>query len=381
MSVSDLFLSVRLRLVLGATLSLLLSLGLTLSCAPSSDGGDDGGVSDAGAEEADGGDAGDDPRDMCVDLDPVLGSLTLADGFSIIESAPLPAGIAALHAHEEDDGWRLFAVDFLQDAVVDLGRWPELSPSPAKRFDVLPPDLDDDGAMVSWFLASDGARLVTGYTGTFDPEALVAPGAIALYDLTPGVAEPLTFLEAANNYAATFVGDALVLNASSLDDVEEGTAIYGLTDSARVLARYEDPTSTYGGPLIATADDGLVVGGYDANTGLQRLHWIAPEDVSAALVGEPLALVQAEEVLAAPALTAARFGSDLAYAHGDYFNPFEGVRRVSLGEGARGAIVDVLTAEDGCTSVDLLAPLGDDLLVSVSDDEGGLRLVRIREDG
>lgn len=382
MSFLDLSLRVRHALARGV-LSLGLFFGLAASCAP--DGGDgDGGATDAATDERDAGDdAGDDAGvDPCEGLDPVLGSLTLADGYSIVDSAPLPAGIGALRVVEEGAGRRLFGVDVAADAVVDLGLWPDLAATPTKLFDVLPPDLDDEGAMVSWFLAYDGTRLATGYTGSFDTETFVAPGAIALYDLTPGAADPLTFVDAANNYAAEFVGDTLALNASSLGALDEGTAIYALADAPRVLARYEDPTSTFGGPMVATKDGGLVVGGYVSATGQQHFFTLSADDVDAALAGEPVALADAEAVLAAPALAAARFGDDLAYVHGDFFNPLEGVRRVSLGAGAERTPTDVLTpwAAD-CSTVDLLAPLDDDLLVSVDDDEGGLRLLRIREDG
>lgn len=373
-------------------LLLTLSLGLVgaSACSPGtsspedagSDVPADGGEQDDAGEREDAGGAGDPDAGPgpCDDLDPVLGALALADGFTVVEHASLPEGLAAVVVVPEGGERRLFGLDFLENAVVDLGLWPSLSSS-TKLFDVFPPDLEDEGAMVSWFLASDGTRLVSGYTGTFDPEIFVAPGALAIYDPTPGV-EELRFVEAANNYAAAFVGDALVLNASSLGSLDEGMAIYALAGEPRVLARYEDPSSTYGGPLVATADGSLVIGGFDASTGLQHFRWISAADVRTALAEDALALADAEEILAAPALAASRFGDDFAYAHGDVFNPFEGVRRVSLASGDRGAVVDVLTATSTCSAVavEILAPLDDDLLVSIRD-EGGLRLVRIREDG
>lgn len=357
-----------------------LCLALASSCAPST-GGDDAGPTDAGADEEDAGD-GDGGSDACADLDPALGSLTLGDGFSVVESVPLPGSVSVLRVVEEGAARRLYGLDTVQNAVVDLGQWPNLAPVPPKVFSVFPPDLDDEGAAVSWFLAHDGTRLAAGYTGSFDTETFLAPGEIALYDLTQGVAEPLTYIGAANNYAAEFVGQTLVLHAATLGALDEGTAIYALDDEEPlVLARYEDPTGTFGGPLVATRGGGLVVSGFVSETGLQHFFLLPAPDVTGALEGEALSLADAEEVLAAPALVAARFGDDLAYVHGDVFSPVEALRRVPLDDGAARDPVDVLTFNDDCTTVELLAPLDDDLLVSVWDAAGGLRLVRIREDG
>lgn len=376
--------------------ALILSFGVGSACAPSS-GGDDGGTPDAAEDLSDTGDAGEtdagdrsdagdtgdagDGGVTCEGLDPVLGSLTLAPGFSVVESVPLQPGIGGLRAVEEGGDQRLFGIDRAQDAVVDLGLWPELSATPSKRFEVLPPDLDDEGAVVGSYVAFDGTRLAAGYTGSFDQTTLVAPGAVAFYDVTPGVADPLRYVESPNNYSADFIGETLVLNAGGLGELSEGTAIYALAGEPRVLARFEDPSSTYGGPLVALPDGSLVVAGYVSETGLQHFYLLPAAELSAALVGDAISLPEADEVLRAPVLAAARFGSDLAYLHGDFFNPVEAVRRVSLGEGAERTPVDVLTFQDDCTEVGRLTALADDLLVGVRDDEGGLRLVRIREDG
>src|SRR5690606_24475212 len=122
-------------------------------------------------------------------------------------SVPLSPAIAALRVVDEGASQRVYGLDLEQGAVTDLGAWPLEGRTPAKVFTVMPADLDDEGATLSWFLAHDGTRFAAGYTGSFDTETFVAPGALAIFDPTAGVAEPLTFVNAANNFAADFVGD------------------------------------------------------------------------------------------------------------------------------------------------------------------------------
>lgn len=338
---------------------------------------DDAGVKADAGETGDGGsDAGEDP---CLDPDPVLGTLTLADGFAVVDSVPLPFSIGAVTTAAEGEEHRLYALDVGTGTVLNLGHWPFDLASSTTMFETLPPDGTEE-LYPSWFLAFNGARLAAGYTGAFDVAAGVAPGAIALYDLNAAEGAALSYIDSDNNYAAAFIGDALIVNASSLDTLSSGTAIYGLTEAPTVVATYADPSMTYGGPLVATSGGGLVVAGYFGDPLVQHFFLLPPTDVTAALAGESVSLSDAEEILAAPALSAARFGDTLAYVHGDFFNPLEGLRRVSLADGASRAPVDVLTANDACTNIDLLADIGDDLLVGISDD-AGRRLVRVREGG
>ncbi len=370
--------TIRARRSLAVSLLSCLLLHLALACAPGSSG--DAGVpadaaqasDDAGA--ADDGGSDDGGVEPCADADPVLGTLTLGEGYSVVDSAALSPSIAVVEVVPGEGGGTLYGLDVAAGAVVNLGPWPIADDAAGSAlFEVVPNDVEE--SYLSWFLAYDGARFAAGYTGAFDTETFVVAGAIALYDTTAGVSEPLRYVDANGNFAAEFVDATLVVNATSLGALEGDTALYAKADAPLLLASYADPTTTFGGPVIATKAGGLVVGGYHG--GAQHFSLLSAGDVAAALSGDPIALADAEEIVAAPSLAAARFGDELVYVHGDFFVPFEAVRGVSLDDGAARVPHDVLTFHDECTAVDLLTDMGDDLLVGLSDD-AGRRLVRLR---
>lgn len=365
-------------------LSALFALApLPLACMPTS------GVSDAGHEDheshdEDGGmpmgdePAGDtatgDPNDPCADAtyDAVLGTLMLADGFATKESASLPTDVVAVAAVVDGSSWRLFGLDATELVVTDLGGWPSLQSEPAKVFSLLPESYGGE-AFASGFLASRGSTLVAGYTGDFDPETFVASGELVVFDRSAQSGVAPVRVNAPNNYAAAYVGETLLVNAHRIAELGDETRVYGWRDGvASVVARFEDPASTYGGPVLPLADGGAVVGGYVTDE-TQFFHLLA-DDLAAPADG--VLLDENRKVLGAPYLHAAPFGAGFAYLHGDFFNPVEAVRVVSLEDDAGQRTTDVLQLVDACTNVDLLASLGEDLLVGINDPQGR-RLVRL----
>lgn len=358
------------------------------SCTPAVNDGDGGVLDDAGDVEDDAGfnddagfveddagpgDAGIDP---CADADPTLGTLTLAAGFSIVDSSAVPGEAIAVTAVAQGESYRVYAVDVVDVSVLDLGVWPSLDTA-TTLFEIVPDDGTVDTAYASPFLAHTGSRLAAGYTAPFN-DLGVAPGHVAIFD-TAAVSDALAHVPSDNNYSAAFADDVLVVNATSLGGVGTETAIYGWATEAGVLATFPDPAMTYGAPVAATAQGGVVVSGYYADTGAQHFFLLSAASAAAALAGQPVALADEDEITAVPSLYAASFGEYLAYVHGDY-TAVEAVRRVPLADGADRTAEDVLVIQDGCTSVTMLADMGDDLLVGLSDSAGS-RLIRVRQDG
>ncbi|MFZ9887521.1 MAG: hypothetical protein ACO3JL_08465 [Myxococcota bacterium] len=367
--------------------ALLSLLAASIACVPITDAADAGHDEHHGSHDDGGTPMGDDlaedstddenpssSSDSCesASYDALLGTLVLSQGYTVAESAPLAPTVLAVAAVAEGASWQLFGLDSANLEVNDLGTWPTLRSEVTKVFSLLPESYSGE-AYASGFLASHGSTLVAGYTGDFDPETFIATGELLVFDRSePGTVSPVRLL-APNNYAAAFVGDTLLVNAHGLGEVGEETGVYGWrVGETSIAARFEDPAATYGGPVLPLPGGDVVLGGYIGDE--TQFFQVLADDLATTDAG--VLLDDSRKVLGAPYLHAAPFGNGFAYLHGDFFNPVEAVRVVPFEGSAPSSASDVLLLVDDCTSVDLLAPLGDDLLVGISDPQGR-RLVRV----
>lgn len=387
-----------------ALLALLALLPLALACPapPSEDGGSadagdvdggavdsgaaDGGSSDGGAVDDDAGlpDAGEDPCAAAI-YDADLGTLALGDGFSVVESAPLPGGAFAVATTIGlNDEIHVAALDSVSEAVVDLGAWPTLGGS-EPLFDAVPAVEASEERYLSSFLAAGGARIAAGYTLPFDVNSFVSPGTVALHD---GAAT--SYADAEGNYSAAFYGDALLVNGTSAG----AATLYALRPGASGLEQSEVATfpaewAAFSGYTAVVRDQIVVVGGYYAATGeapTNHLLAVPASHIDAALAGGvPVDLTSGVDIAAHGMGAVSAFGDGVAVLKGDFGLTPEGVVRVGLSldggdQVSAAAPTFVLRTVDECTSIDLLASLGDDLLVGVLDPNGR-RLVRVRVGG
>lgn len=362
--------------------SVLFALA-AVGCTPSP--GEDAGPtpeSDAGpgtdAGEPDGG-----APDPCVGAtyDPVLGTLSVAAGYEVVDDAPLPENIVAVGTGpvEGGTGYQVYAGNAVSLSVLDLGVWPDLTAG-SELYSVVPDDVAPDDAFLSPFLvvgtiAGDGF-VAAGYTQAFDADTGQAPGALTVYD------GGRTFIDAPNNYSGgTFAETHFVVNAAGADTTTGDNGIYAVgPDGTSYQAASFDSGWMASNGFTAVAGGLVVTGGFfdDGTSGpANHLFALPIADVAAAENDGAIDLAQAEEVAVGALSAAAGFGDDLAVIRGDFFVPLEGVERISLAQGADRTPEPVLEASDDCTIVDVLASMGDDLLVGVQDPNGR-RLLQVR---
>ncbi|EPX61443.1 hypothetical protein D187_001226 [Cystobacter fuscus DSM 2262] len=355
-----------------------------------SDAGTDAGTepepdagTDAGTEPEP--DAGTEPT-ACADLphDARLGTLQLQPGFTVVESAPLPASIGAITSVAGASGsYTVYGVNS-DKSVYALGTWPNVAASTTPLFPVVEPNGPQD-AFVSNYLASDGVRLVAGYTRAD------LSGKVAVHDT---VTNASTYLSAKGNFSAVGLDGAFLLNGLALEGVSEtGSAVYALKTqstpfSVSRLATFPVAQSASGFNALTT--NKIVVLGYYGGNNV--LHAVSPETYAPALAAGTsldLADTNTPRIYAGSDLFyAAGFGAGVALHRGSYSESYEqlthDVSRIALspagsdGKGVTaGDLKAVLTQSNNtCTSVVAMAPLAEDLLVGV-EDKNGRRLVRL----
>ncbi|WNG30576.1 hypothetical protein F0U62_46095 [Cystobacter fuscus] len=355
--------------------------------------GSDAGT-DAGTEPGPdaGTDAGTEPT-SCADLphDAQLGTLQLQQGFTVVESAPLPASIDAITAVAGTSGsYSLYGVNS-DKSVYALGTWPDVVASTTPLYPIVPADVTQT-SYVSGYLVSDGARLMGGYTlGDFS-------GKVAIHDLASNTS---TYVPAAGNFSAVGLDGAFLINGLGLEGVSgTGIGVYAVkTQSAPFqtskLATFPSAGTFSGFSALATNE--IVALGYAYSTPepdndyatTNALRAVSPDTYTPALTAGTtldLAGTNTPEIYSGLDLRdAAGFGAGVALKRspnaGDYTNTRD-VARIALtptqdGLGVTaGPLQEVLTQTKTCTKVVIMAPLAEDLLVGL-EDKNGRRLVRL----
>jgi hypothetical protein len=176
-----------------------------------------------------------------------------------------------------------------------------------------------------------------------------------------------------------------------------GAAVYALrTDTSPAtplrFATFVPAWEAASGPTAVTVEGIAVLGYFGKKDFKNHLHAVAPSRYTPTLQGgAPVDLGGTPEIYAGGDLfTVAGFGSGVALHRGSYdaqtFAPItQDVSHITLalsgpglGTVSPGPRVPVLVAQDRCTEVVLLSPMGGDLLVGVADQHGR-RLVRLRK--
>jgi hypothetical protein len=337
--------------------------------------------------DAGGVDAGTDAGVSCDDLahDAKLGTLRLEPGFAATESAELPPQIGAVTALAHGNSYRLYGLRNSDKSLYSLGTWPTVALGNTALVSVISEPDRTETTFLGGYLTNDGTRLLSGYT----KPGTGFPGNVVIHDtVTPSNS---TYLSAPGNFSAAAVPGAFLINGTGLG-TSQGTAVHALkvdnqTQTVSTLATFPSTTAASGYTAVST--NGIAVLGYSVYP-QNVLRAVPPAAYTAALSsGNPLPLGDWPEVYSGEDLfAAAGFSSGVALHRGSYdaqtFAPLtQDVMRVELtvdGSNPRtvitGGLTPVLTASNTCTQVDLLAPLGEDLLVGVTD-RNGHRLVRL----
>ncbi|MCY1031844.1 hypothetical protein OV207_10290 [Corallococcus sp. BB11-1] len=355
------------------------------------DAGTDAGTqTDAGTGTDGGTDGGTGGLCDTVPRDEKLGTLQLQPGFSVAEAAPLSTEVVAV-VSTPGPAYSLFALrttatgrDFFA-----LGTWPDVKLGEAALDTVLAPEDRAAGTSTfpSYTLAYDGTRLLAGYTKSD------GSGKVAVLD--PVARDATTYVSAPSNFTAAGTTDTFFINGGGLDTVSDGLGVYALVTSTKPFSAVKAvsfPAQVGGSGFSAIADNGIAVFGYSVpQTYVNVAHAVAAAKLATAVSSRtPVVLTDEPEVdVDSNFNNVTGFGAGVAVVRGAFDASFtfvvSDVSRFPLTPGlgggqppSVGAREPVLTASDACTSVDLLASLGSDLLVGVTD-VNGRRLVRIRQ--
>jgi hypothetical protein len=342
------------------SLSLLVLLGCEAAEPPE---GDPPPAPDAGP---------DDPCEVAGDL----GTFNLGAGFELADTSRHGLEQMRLAANPDGD---VFGLRSSTQEVVSLGQWPDLQEG-AVVGSVVPGDLGGDAFLSPWLTATaDG--VAAGYTESFNPDTGEIPGAVTT-DVEGGV-----LLAAPGNFTAASYRGALLVNSLGLNELSEGAAIYYAdVVTSGVFARFEREWFAFSGFTAVTSGGVVVVGGFYApdedSAATNRLHAATPAEADAALGGAPLSIAALPEIASGDITDVAPFGDGVALLKAPFGEPPEGVERVPLdgaGIEVEAGAIEVVLERGGadCTAVDFLAPLGDDLLVGLSGDSEGERVVRV----
>jgi hypothetical protein len=369
-----------------------------VDCAVTDAGHTDAGQSDAG--EPDGGepDAGE-LSGPCSEVahDPVLGTAQLAPGFRVVESAPLSEN-AATGVVLDARGSGVYALTGTGH-VHRLGLWPELGP-PTEGNHVFDAVLPADRARqldVTWGLESSGTHVLVAYR-------TIASGAfrdarVALFD-TYHPEAGVTHLDAPGNETLSALGANFLVGGHGLGALSGTRGVYALNiqsspPSVALAATYPEmgPSEIVRpGPIAHTTHSLTVLGYYLDGADRYSLRLVPPAQLAEAMSGgTPIALADMPELTSRDDVRGAvGFGTGVAVLHsrwpGGMVYGLGTVRLYPLT--IEGGVVSVGEAQDvlgsaahdelgACTVVNRLDSLGADLLVTLSDRLGGLRLVRI----
>ncbi|XXF77299.1 hypothetical protein P2318_30240 [Myxococcaceae bacterium GXIMD 01537] len=366
----------------------------------------DGGIADGGVEPpmdggvADGGteppvDGGTDAGVVTCDNTPhdaKLGTLKLEPGFEAPESAQLPEGITAVTAMAKSGDYVLYGLRSADKSLYGLGTWPGVALGAEPLSSVVAPEDRASSVFLSGYVVNDGVRLLSGYTKS----GAGFPGSALVFDTV----EPArsNYVLAPGNYSAAGLDGAFLVNGGGLDTLSGDNAVYALRTSAQPpsplkLASFASAWKASSGYTAVTADGIAVLGYFSGQDFLNHLLAVSPAGYGATLGGSG-ASVDLSGALdfysGGDLFGVAGFGGGVALHRGSYDSTTwaqvtSDVSRVSLstsGSGGSsvtaGALATVLVAQDRCTEVVLLAPMGHDLLVGISD-KNGRRLVRLHK--
>ncbi|QRK09796.1 hypothetical protein JQX13_06660 [Archangium violaceum] len=364
-------------------------------------------VTDAGTGPTDGGneptdDAGTDAGVACADLphDEKLGTLQLQTGYAAAESAALPEGLIAVTAIPSGAEFKLYGLSGGTDnSLYELGTWPNIVASTTPLQAVIPEADRGSSTYLSGFLANDGTRLLAGYTKSGPIENI--PGSVLVYDTASP--DKSSHVSANGNFSAVGVSGAFLFNGQGVEGSSEGgSGVYALKTGTppfqgSKLATFpvDAPASGY---TAATSQEIAVLGYSVPNPSgpfdpyINHLLAVAPATYTPALSGGTTLALTAEnapEIYAGSDLFAvAGFGQGVALHRGHYDASFNAltndVSRIELTTGIEpkavvvGELAPVLTTQNTCTNVVLMAPLGTNLLVGVKDKNGS-RLVLVQK--
>ena len=316
---------------------------------------------------------GDGEGDACAD--PVLGGFELLAGYTIVDSAPLPAGYSAA-ARSESPGQAAHLLGLADDMLVyDLGAFPTLSATPEPLFDVL---TDADQALAPGaeafpsFLVAQGTVTATGYTRLSD-----FGGAVGQHSVGTGES---SYLDAPANFAASVRGELALVNGAGLDAEQDGLGVYATRSAGTFLLASLGDGAVGSGYVAATSSGAVVLGRF---TSENELFVLGPDDVDGVIGGGPALSLSGELPFLSGGVGAlAAFGDDVAVATYDATTyAATGLLHVALpvsaGEVVPGVPKTVLQLREGCSStMPFVAPWGDDLLVAIGAN-GGTRAVQI----
>ncbi|WNG40380.1 hypothetical protein F0U61_46850 [Archangium violaceum] len=360
---------------------------------------------DGGNEPTDGGneptDAGTDAGVACADLphDAKLGTLQLQTGYAAAESAALPEGISAVTALQSGTDFKLYGLNGIDNSIYELGTWPNVVASTTPLQPVIPEADRGSGTFLSGFLANDGTRLLAGYTKSGPIENI--PGSVLVYDTASP--DKSAHVSANGNFSAVGISGAFLFSGQGVQGSSEGgSGIYALKTASAPFQGVKLATFPVAAPssgYTAATSQEIAVLGYSVPSPsgpfdpyINHLLAVAPATYTPALSGGTTLALTAEnapEIYAGSDLFAvAGFGQGVALhrAHFDesYKTITNDVSRIELTTGVDpktvtvGALAPVLTTQNTCTNVVLMAPQGTNLLVGVTDKNGS-RLVLLQK--
>jgi hypothetical protein len=314
----------------------------------------------------------------------------------------MPQGVTSLTAVPNETGFKLYGVRGSDKSLYALGTWPHIALGAAPLHHVVAPADRSRVVFLSDFLINDGSRLLTGYIrGTSD-----GAGNVLVYELDDPASSrylpaPGATSAAAADGTATSGASAFFVNGMGLDGrggPGNDGALYALKTEAgslqaMELALFDPEWAATSGRSAMTANGFGVFGYFSAMDEQEHLRAVPPSVYAQALAsGTPFSLADWPEIYAgsSESLFLAGFGNGLAVHRASVSETTgtvdtEEVLRIPLSHGSEqglsvsaGQSAPVLLSPDSCTNVSLLIPMGRDLLVGVSDKNGG-RLVRIKE--
>jgi hypothetical protein len=360
-----------------------------------SDGGQQQANSDGDAGAGGFADAGN--SDFCVfDSETPLGDFLLSNTFSIVDTSEVDAQFIALAAVSSGEtNHTLYGLNGTTKQVRQLGAWPSLA-FDEPYFDVVRSEDDADSVFASRYLTTDGQYLVAGYTLPYDPNTGSAPGYIAVHNMLED-ADPLyvRHIRADNNYHTGILNSLLLVNGSSIDESGTSNGIYGWDLSTELsrghIATFPASAAASGFIAVSTGDT-VGLGFYDSSfTNQMRL---LEKSTLLSAVEDTAAIDLDAEMAAAPGgfLMASHMGTDLIFSLGFYDDSFQLVQgdvvKVSMTTETRNGELRVLPSQaepilsvpaDSCQTVSLIEPIGEDLLIGISDHQvDRIRLVRVR---
>lgn len=313
--------------------------------------------------------------------DAVLGTLTLANGATVAQSAALPAGVLTVAAA----GTTLYGL-FDDKTVRPLGALPSLSVGAPLGTVVTPADVAADaGVYLGGSLAVSGTQLLAGYT---KPGAGF-PGAVARFETADGGVE---HLDAPGNYTLVGLPAGFLVNGAGVGSAGD-PGVWALDAQGGFLLAGFEPSWQASSGFAARTANGVLLLGYFSGVDFQNHVLGAPPSLYAGpLVGRTsFALSQGSDVLSGDDVAdLTSVGNDAVVVRGGYlFDPpysayTTRVERLSLtvsGSGVQtvtpGTPVTLLNAPDLCTRVVFAVGGASSVLLGV-EDKHGRRLVQLQ---